>query len=269
VNPLAVHLSALLAGLRDRHAAPVAEPWPPAPTEAHFAVETAGEHLRARLLLTCRECADGWQSADGYALRCRCATWRARVEAFDGARLPAGALGHTWEALDRARFAGWPGLRHTLSLAAQGTRGALLTGGCGAGKSHLAAAVLRTAALVYGLPCRWARWPDVLGEMRRAMNEKGADPEQVVDALTRSRRVLVLDELGGERATDWSAEALTRVLSQAIDRRVAVVATSNFSADGLARIIGERSASRLAELAPEARVQADDYRRHRAGGGTT
>jgi DNA replication protein DnaC len=245
------------------------EDWPSAPREEHYTIETRGGLLVATPRLPCCRCADGLVAAPGpggytWTAPCRCHRWHVGAQRFTRARLPEGCASHTQRALDGSRIQNWGVVAPALRAAVQGTRGALLTGSTGTGKSHAAAAVLRCATLEHATPARWARWPDVLGACRAAIQAHG-DPEGILDDLTRGR-LLVLDELGGERTTDWTSEALTRVMSAAIDRGCVVLATSNYTAPDLGRIIGERSSSRLAQLCPEVVVRAADYRRQQAPG---
>lgn len=262
ISPLLADLARVL---RTRGQAPDDNrDWPSAPADEHYRIEARAGLLTARLALDCSRCADGELSltgADGrgYVGQCRCYRWRLGAARFTRACLPEGALGHSRASLDRGKVEWWEDVAAALSLAVQGTRGALLTGPTGVGKSHMAAAVIRAATLERGISARWARWPDVLAACRTAIHAHES-PEAVLDALTRPR-LLVLDELGGERSTEWTTDALTRVLSAAIDRGCTVVATSNHSAADLGRIIGERSSSRLAQLCPEVVVRASDYRR--------
>ena len=79
-----------------------------------------------------------------------------------------------------------------------------------------------------------------------------------------SAGLLVLDDIGAERATDWAVEQLTRL----VDRRVAdglpIVCTSNLPLGRLGEawggMPGERLVSRLAGACERIEVTGDDWR---------
>lgn len=59
---------------------------------------------------------------------------------------------------------------------------------------------------------------------------------------------LVIDDVGAERVSEWSSSAVYNLISQRINRRRAMVVTSNLSLDEIGRRIDPRLASRLAGL---------------------
>ena len=107
---------------------------------------------------------------------------------------------------------------------------------------------------------------DLLGEMRCRYG-RDDDAEEIVHAI-QGCEVLLLDDLGAERSTEWAVEQLFR----AIDRRVAeermMIITSNHSpvelADKLSDTVGpvmaKRIASRLMGACLVVQVNAPDYR---------
>ncbi len=97
-----------------------------------------------------------------------------------------------------------------------------LCGRSGIGKST-AAATIATAA---GADSRWISVPLVLSALKREM---GKAERPVTDGLAEvqaARGLIVLDDLGAERATDWALETLFAVVSAAYDAGRPVVFTS-------------------------------------------
>lgn len=149
--------------------------------------------------------------------------------------------------------------------------GAFLYGLPGRGKSFQAAALLLRAWDVLmartGRPpgCRWWRTDLMLSHMR-SLQGKGEFVAWLDDILTCD--VLVLDDFGAERVTEWAREQLLLILSERYDQHRCTIITSNFSLGELAQRIsesaddpsGERIASRIAEVCVRVHIDGDDRR---------
>lgn len=129
----------------------------------------------------------------------------------------------------------------------------LLRGPVGTGKTHAAFAVCREL-IDRGVRPVWAPVVDALDEMR-----PDGDP-RVLPRLCHAE-VLFLDDLGGERPTDWTAERLYRVVNTRWLEGRPTVATTNVAGDDLADAVGERVVSRLVDGATIVQVGGDDRRR--------
>jgi DNA replication protein DnaC len=141
--------------------------------------------------------------------------------------------------------------------AAQHSGWLYLCGPCGAGKSHLAAAIAHTVA-TSGQGVTYASVPDLLRFVRRGFGEHTADER--LDALL-AIDVLILDDLGAEYLTVWAAEQLFVLLNARYLAERATVLTSNDRPDALPA----RLQSRIAELAQLIWMPISDYRQIRAG----
>lgn len=135
----------------------------------------------------------------------------------------------------------------------------VLMGPVGVGKTHLAYALagelLRRAVPVYA-----ANVPAMLAMIRAGYGDGGMLAEQRIDQL-RSIQVLVLDDWGTERATDWASETLFTVLDARYLNRLPTVVTTNLPLPKLAAK-GDRLASRLMDrdLSQVVVLDAGDYR---------
>lgn len=98
-----------------------------------------------------------------------------------------------------------------------------LCGRSGIGKSTAAAAIATAA----GADSRWISVPLILPALRREM---GKEQRPVTDGLAEVQAagggLIVLDDLGAERATDWALETLFAVVSAAYDEGRPIVFTS-------------------------------------------
>jgi DNA replication protein DnaC len=156
--------------------------------------------------------------------------------------------------------------------------GLILLGRPGAGKTHLAVAILAHRAerllLTYPeplrfnlatrlelmrprFPSRFVSVPAMLDELRHNVGEGGPDP--LAPLLTAP--VLVLDDVGRERSTDWATDRLYVLVDHRYGARLPTVATSNFGLDELANRGYDAMVSRLIEDGVAVQLTAGDYRR--------
>lgn len=147
--------------------------------------------------------------------------------------------------------------------------GLFITGSTGTGKTHLA-----TAWLIDALPgsvqydeirervvvrrMTWTTVPEVLGQLRGTFGDRGAGSEQSVISQYGEAALLVLDDLGAEQVTDWTGQALYRLICRRINDCLPTIVTSNLSLDELNKR-DPRLASRLGGMAYQ-RLKGEDRR---------
>jgi DNA replication protein DnaC len=143
-------------------------------------------------------------------------------------------------------------------------RGALLIGLPGVGKTHLAVATLK-AWIEKGGTGLFRTTIDLMSELRGTYaNFDGQSEADVLDKVTKTD-LLVLDELGRERVTDWRDEMLHLIINARYSHRRATVLTTNFDigddpVDSLQARVGFRIYSRLHEMCEFLHVDAADFR---------
>ena len=104
--------------------------------------------------------------------------------------------------------------------------GILLFGGVGSGKSFLASCV-GNAVLSQRVPVLFTNVPRLLKIMFSSK-----EPQTVVDALQRYP-LLILDDFGVERTTDYTLEQLFAIVNARYESRLPLVVTSNLSLEAL------------------------------------
>jgi DNA replication protein DnaC len=142
---------------------------------------------------------------------------------------------------------------------APGGRNLVLTGATGTGKTHAAIAAAR-AAFDAGAHVRFTPVVELLDALRPGST--GGDG--VLDELF-GIDVLVLDDLGAERPTDWTLERLYALVNRRWMEERPTIATSNLDVPKpLAAAVGERTYSRLVgSSAVVLQLGGDDRRRKR------
>jgi DNA replication protein DnaC len=138
-------------------------------------------------------------------------------------------------------------------------------GGVGSGKTSLAFSLAR--ATIADHPYDEIRFVNVrqfLAEIRRAYGtDKAIDPiPDLIDA-----DLLVLDDLGSERVTDWARETIATLVEGRYVAERPIITTSNYKPSELARrlghddpVIGLRIVSRLTENATVIHLDRPDLR---------
>lgn len=118
----------------------------------------------------------------------------------------------------------------------------LILGPVGCGKTHAAVEMMVGRAVA-----KFEYWPDLVERRRLAL--KKWDLEDPLSKLKTYEGLLVLDDLGAELVTDCSKEAANLLLSARYNAEAPTIITSNHGVVELAKLYGERIASRIAELA--------------------
>lgn len=140
--------------------------------------------------------------------------------------------------------------------------GIVFSGASGVGKSHLAVAIIQSL-MAMGVPCLFKTVPGLLESARRAFD----DPERPdVFGTAKGAEVLVLDDLGAERPTEWAQERLFDLINHRYVDGLSLVATTNLGPDELSPRIGYRTVSRLMEMCEWVEIHGDDYRTRRQVG---
>lgn len=133
----------------------------------------------------------------------------------------------------------------------------LLVGRTGSGKTHQAYGALR-ALSVSGAACDWlsVTAADLYAELRPRPR---IDPEDEFRRFARAS-VLVLDDLGAAKGSEWTEEINYRLVNHRYEREMPTLITSNVDPTRLAAALGERVASRLMEMATQVVIKGADRR---------
>lgn len=143
-------------------------------------------------------------------------------------------------------------------------RNVLLYGPQGGGKTGLAWSVIRHLVEAYAVECKLVAWREALDVMRDAFRFKDMPPQMTI---LKTVPVLVLDDVGSERPTDFARGELLSLVDHRMLNKRPTWYTSNFEPDKLADrlghddpIIGRRIVSRMAGSAMQFRLDVPDRR---------
>ena len=155
-----------------------------------------------------------------------------------------------------------PGVREALEVArryAEDPQGWLvLSGGYGAGKTHLAAAIA-SERLAVGQSVFFSITPDLLDHLRATFAPTSETQYDELFDKVREAGLLVLDDLGAENGTAWATEKLFQIINYRYNYRMPTVITTNHQ---LQSRLDERLRSRLSDLSfvQSVVIKAGDYR---------
>lgn len=142
----------------------------------------------------------------------------------------------------------------SLSTWAESPSNLVLVGAVGTGKTHAAIACAR-AAHERRLPFVFAPVVEVLDALRPGGNERLTAPKLAAAPL------LILDDLGSEKESEWTTERLYAIVNRRWMEKRPTIVTSNLGQADLAKAVGERLYSRIADGAIAVKLGGVDRRR--------
>ena len=156
-------------------------------------------------------------------------------------------------------------------------KGLLITGSIGVGKTHLAVGLLLSLIAERGAHALFYDYRELLKQIQHSYNAQVNSTELDVLRPVFEAEVLVLDELGAQKPTDWVWDTVALILNTRYNDKRTTIITTNYpdlppGSSGLSATqratreetlgdrIGERMRSRLAEMCVRVEMTGADFR---------
>ena len=244
----------------------------------------------------CPFCAgSGWKPVPGGpedgVTRCDC-----QLRARGGALIAAARIPKRYEHCDLSEFStDFPGADRSIALARisasrfvqeldpRDGKGLLLVGGIGTGKTHLAVGILKELIVTRGSACLFCDYRELLKQIQNSYNDSVQATELQVLRPVFEAEVLLLDELGAVKPSEWVWDTVSLILNTRYNDNRTTIITTNFADEPAARVarsamvsmsparaaardetlgdrIGERMRSRLHEMCRIVKMDGPDFR---------
>ena len=155
--------------------------------------------------------------------------------------------------------------------------GILMNGSIGVGKTHLAVGMLQALIQERGAKGLFYDYRDLLKQVQNSYNRSVDVTELEILQPVFDAEVLVLDELGASKPTDWVWDTVAHILNTRYNDRRTTIITTNYPnrpplgadengprlavrEETLGDRIGERMRSRLQEMCVVVEMTGEDFR---------
>jgi len=172
-----------------------------------------------------------------FAAECSCRISKKATIRLQKARIPQRYTHCSLESFDTGFRGADPSLAIALITARRfadgypletGGRGLLLTGSIGCGKTHLAVGLLRELIEQRGATGIFCDYRNLLKQIRDSYNPQVATTELEILRPVFEAEVLLLDELGAEKPTDWVWDTVAHVLNTRYNDKRTTLITTNY-----------------------------------------
>ena len=209
------------------------------------------------------------------ARRCRCQSPDRRQRLFQAARIPARYQHCTLQGYDAgdsdSKWVAKIEVDRVINdyLVIDG-RGLLFVGPVGVGKTHLAVALLRELIERYQVRGLFYQFGALLRRIQDSYNPVSQTSELKVLEPVFEADVLVLDELGASKPTDWVRDTMMQIINARYNDKRLTIFTTNYSdkrknekdpTELLEDRIGVALRSRLYEMCKTVEIEGEDYRK--------
>jgi DNA replication protein DnaC len=146
--------------------------------------------------------------------------------------------------------------------------GLLFSGPSGTGKTHLSVSVVKTL-LKKGIRCLFVDFHDLLAEIRSSYDDLSQTSELQILRPVLTSEVLVLDDLGSQRMTEWMQDTVFHIVNLRYQQKKTLITTTNLaiepakgiSQETLRERLGYKVVSRLYEMCTFIDLDGPDYRK--------
>lgn len=106
--------------------------------------------------------------------------------------------------------------------------GLLFVGDIGVGKTHLAVGILKLLMRDKSIPCLFYDYRELLKDIQNSFNPSVAETEMDVLRPVFDTEVLLIDELGAVKPTDWKWDTISDIINRRYNAQKTTLFTTNF-----------------------------------------
>ena len=220
----------------------------------------------------CQKCfGSGMEIIPGKGARqCECQKTIGKVNPFDKVRVPRRYNECHFNSYEPANTTQTAAKNYTYNFSKEFpavNQGILIMGSVGVGKTHLAVSILKALTERGGFSCLFYEFGSLLKEIQDSYNAFTHTSELAVLSPVLNVDVLVLDELGASKPTDWVRDTMAHIINTRYNDKRHTIFTTNYlderqgSEETLEDRIGIRQRSRLFEMCKTIEIKGADYRK--------
>ena len=207
-----------------------------------FLVLSKGNFATAKICKTCYT-ACGKCGGDGiiysksergytYADKCECTMFERRIMLFNMAKIPAQFASVSLEDFQITHHTQEEARTNSQKFVDSypfNKRGLMFMGPVGIGKTHLAVGIIKKLTLEKGYHCKFVDFFHILSSIKEGYSEKRPEKE-IIEPYVKVP-VLVIDELGKGRNSEWEANILDQIISRRYSNtnELTTIITTNYT----------------------------------------
>jgi DNA replication protein DnaC len=124
--------------------------------------------------------------------------------------------------------------------------GLMFSGSYGTGKTHLAASIA-IELINKGNPVIFGTLINLLGKVKQAYDDNFAESEESILDLYKTVDLLIIDDLGKEKPSEWALEKLYSIMNQRYENYKPIIITTNYNTETLIDRLTVKGNSETAE----------------------
>jgi len=138
-------------------------------------------------------------------------------------------------------------------------KGIYIHGSVGTGKTHIVYGIVEHLQEI-PLKSWFLNTTELFADMKKDFDRQPYDKKRWDDRMMEYRGVLVFDDIGAERPTDYVLEQFYLIINKRYNEMLPIIFTSNHSLGELSEKVGDRIASRIVEMCDVVHLGGDDKR---------